>query len=120
MQIKRLLLILCASGVCFSSVLAQEQERPVDLVLSPFRYGQFPLVLFRLPLPYPSAWSTFLRIPKIAGAWGSGYLYNTEEVKGLSHVHAWQLSGVSVMPISSDQSHYKFEGGLLLEFFTRH
>ncbi len=38
------------------------------------------------------------------GAWGSGYRYDTQEVKGLSHVHAWQLSGVSVMPVSSTAS----------------
>lgn len=39
---------------------------------------------------------------EVAGAWGSGYLYNTTEIKGLSHVHAWQLSGVSVMPLNSE------------------
>ena len=33
------------------------------------------------------------------GAWGSGYRYNTHEVKGFSHIHAWQLAGVSVMPV---------------------
>lgn len=39
---------------------------------------------------------------EIGGAWGSGYRYNTEEIKGISHVHAWQLSGLSVMPVSTD------------------
>ncbi|MGQ1948257.1 GH92 family glycosyl hydrolase [Geofilum sp. OHC36d9] len=33
------------------------------------------------------------------GAWGSGYRYNTDTVKGFSHVHAWQLAGPSIMPI---------------------
>lgn len=37
---------------------------------------------------------------ELGGAWGSGYRYHTEEIKGFSHVHAWQLSGVSVMPVS--------------------
>ncbi|WP_339719976.1 GH92 family glycosyl hydrolase [uncultured Paraglaciecola sp.] len=41
---------------------------------------------------------------EIDGAWGSGYRYNTTEVKGFNHVHAWQLSGLSVMPISSDKA----------------
>ena len=40
---------------------------------------------------------------EVDGAWGSGYLYNTEEIKGFSHIHAWQLSGVSVMPISGSE-----------------
>lgn len=35
---------------------------------------------------------------QIGGAWGSGYRYNTDTVKGFSHIHAWQLSGLSVMP----------------------
>lgn len=41
---------------------------------------------------------------EIDGAWGSGYRYDTLEVKGLSHVHAWQLSALSVMPVSSNAS----------------
>lgn len=39
---------------------------------------------------------------ELGGAWGSGYRYHTEEVKGFSHIHAWQLSGVSVMPVSGE------------------
>lgn len=38
---------------------------------------------------------------EIDGAWGSGYRYNTTEIKGFNHVHAWQLSALSVMPITS-------------------
>lgn len=34
------------------------------------------------------------------GAWGSGYRYDSDSIKGLSHVHAWQLSGLSVLPVS--------------------
>lgn len=36
---------------------------------------------------------------KTSGAWGSGYLYNTDTIRGFSHIHAWQLSGLSVMPV---------------------
>ncbi len=39
---------------------------------------------------------------EVNGAWGSGYRYNTDTVKGFSHVHAWQLSGPSVMPVDPD------------------
>ncbi|GFD78767.1 hypothetical protein KUL118_16290 [Tenacibaculum sp. KUL118] len=38
---------------------------------------------------------------EIGGAWGSGYRYHSNDIKGISHVHAWQLSGLSVMPLSS-------------------
>lgn len=37
---------------------------------------------------------------QIGGAWGSGYRYLTDTVKGFSHIHAWQLSGLSLMPVS--------------------
>ena len=36
---------------------------------------------------------------QINGAWGSGYRYKTDTIKGFSHIHAWQMSGVSVMPV---------------------
>ena len=32
------------------------------------------------------------------GAWSSGYRYNEDTIKGFSHIHAWQLSGIPVMP----------------------
>lgn len=31
--------------------------------------------------------------------WGGGYRYDTDTVKGFSHIHAWQLAGPSIMPI---------------------
>ncbi|MBD0832203.1 glycoside hydrolase family 92 protein [Aestuariibaculum sp. TT11] len=41
---------------------------------------------------------------QIGGAWGSGYRYTTDTIKGFSHIHAWQMSGVSVMPIGVPKS----------------
>ncbi len=37
---------------------------------------------------------------QIGGAWGSGYRYLTDTIQGFSHIHAWQLSGLSVMPVA--------------------
>ena len=34
----------------------------------------------------------------IDGAWNSGYRYEVDSIKFFSHIHAWQLSGVPVMP----------------------
>ncbi|SFU69955.1 alpha-1,2-mannosidase, putative [Pustulibacterium marinum] len=45
---------------------------------------------------------------RIEGAWGSGYRFESDTVKGFSHIHAWQLSGVSVMPVvmkETDEQH---------------
>ncbi|QWX82813.1 glycoside hydrolase family 92 protein [Cellulophaga sp. HaHaR_3_176] len=41
---------------------------------------------------------------QIGGAWGSGYRYKTDTIKGFSHIHAWQLSGVSVMPVTINEN----------------
>ena len=40
-------------------------------------------------------------------SWGSGYLYDSDYIRCFSHVHAWQLSGVAVMPTVGD-----FKGNL--------
>ncbi|MDN5205632.1 GH92 family glycosyl hydrolase [Fulvivirgaceae bacterium BMA10] len=47
------------------------------------------------------------------GTWGSGYRYDTDTVQGFSHIHAWQLSGVEVMPVA-------FEDGESASIFKDH
>ncbi len=34
----------------------------------------------------------------IDGAWNSGYRYNQDTIRCFSHIHAWQLSGIPVLP----------------------
>ncbi|NND09270.1 MAG: glycoside hydrolase family 92 protein [Saprospiraceae bacterium] len=34
----------------------------------------------------------------IEGAWNSGYRYNQDTIRAFSHIHAWQLSGIPVLP----------------------
>lgn len=43
----------------------------------------------------------------VGGAWSSGYRYNEDTIRFFSHIHAWQLSGVPVLPTSG-----KFNGHL--------
>ena len=38
----------------------------------------------------------------IDGAWNSGYRYEEDSIKFFSHIHAWQLSGVPVMPTTGE------------------
>ncbi len=52
---------------------------------------------------------------QIGGAWGSGYRYNTDTVKGFSHIHAWQLSGLSLMPFVLDA---KTEKDIYTDFYS--
>jgi len=37
---------------------------------------------------------------RIGETWNSGYHYSDPEILGFSHVHAWMLSGITVMPTS--------------------
>ena len=36
------------------------------------------------------------------GSWKSGYLYDSRYIHFFSHIHAWQLSGVAVMPTTGE------------------
>ena len=38
------------------------------------------------------------------GSWKSGYLYGDKHIRCFSHIHAWQLSGIPVMPITGDMT----------------
>ncbi|MGS0527750.1 hypothetical protein ACU8V7_23735 [Zobellia nedashkovskayae] len=44
---------------------------------------------------------------EVNGAWGSGYRYKVDTVQGFSHIHAWQLSGLSVMPVTVNELNAK-------------
>ena len=38
----------------------------------------------------------------VGGAWDSGYRYNQDTINFFSHIHAWQLSGIPVMPTTGE------------------
>ncbi len=97
------LLLFLLALACTSKDQGREethgQEKPVDLV-----YPLLDAVNSRW-FYFSSATRPFGMVnlspdTQIDGAWGSGYRYDTDTVKGFSHIHAWQMSGVSVMPIS--------------------
>jgi predicted alpha-1,2-mannosidase len=39
---------------------------------------------------------------RIDGAWNSGYRYDEDSIRFFSHIHAWQLSGIPVMPTTGE------------------
>ncbi|MBD8491304.1 GH92 family glycosyl hydrolase [Echinicola sp. CAU 1574] len=41
------------------------------------------------------------------GSWNSGYLYDSTEVRCFSHIHAWQMAGIPVMPTSGEFEGFK-------------
>ena len=36
------------------------------------------------------------------GSWSSGYLYDSKQIRCLSHIHAWQMSGIAVLPVTGE------------------
>jgi len=38
----------------------------------------------------------------VGGAWESGYRYNQDKIYFFSHIHAWQLSGIPVLPLTGE------------------
>ncbi|MCP4311885.1 MAG: glycoside hydrolase family 92 protein, partial [Bacteroidetes bacterium] len=48
----------------------------------------------------------------VKGSWDSGYLYDSLHVRCFSHIHAWQMSGIPVMPTVGE-----FKGHLGMEAY---
>ena len=86
--------------VFFLSVLSSlAQEKPVDLVYPHLDAANSRWFFFSSACR-PFGLVNLSPDNELGGAWGSGYRYNTHEIKGFSHVHAWQLSAVAMMPVN--------------------
>jgi predicted alpha-1,2-mannosidase len=38
----------------------------------------------------------------VEGTWGTGYRYHVDTIRCFSHIHAWQMSGIPVMPTTGE------------------
>ncbi|MBN7816401.1 GH92 family glycosyl hydrolase [Algoriphagus pacificus] len=79
-------------------VLAQKVAQPVDLVY-PYLDSSNSRWFFFNSASRPFGMVNLSPDTDIDGAWGSGYRYESDSIKGFSHIHAWQLSGLSVLPL---------------------
>lgn len=82
----------------FYGIILNAKLNPVDLVY-PLLDSENSRWFFFSSASRPFGMVNLSPDTEIEGAWGSGYRYKTTNIKGFSHIHAWQLSGVSVMPI---------------------
>ena len=39
---------------------------------------------------------------RVEGTWGTGYRYHVDSIRCFSHIHAWQLSGIPVLPVTGE------------------
>lgn len=79
-------------------VFAQKVAQPVDLVY-PYLDSSNSRWFFFNSASRPFGMVNLSPDTDIDGAWGSGYRYESDSIKGFSHIHAWQLSGISVLPL---------------------
>jgi len=83
-------------------VAAQHSARPADLVY-PLLDSQNSRWIFFSSASRPFGMVNLSPDTKIKGDWGSGYHYEVDTIKGFTHLHEWQISGLSVMPVTIDE-----------------
>jgi predicted alpha-1,2-mannosidase len=81
--------------ILLTTVLYSQQ--PVDLV-NPFVDSANSRWFFFTSASRPFGMVNLSPDMGTAGAWESGYRYNEKTINFFSHIHAWQLSGIPVMP----------------------
>lgn len=86
--------IVCLNVCLIGSIFGQ---RPVDLV-DPFVDSANSRWFFFSSACRPFGMVNLSPDMGLGGAWDSGYRYNQDTIRFFSHVHAWQLSGVPVLP----------------------
>ncbi len=104
----QILPVLCFILVSLSCC-AQPGPRPVDYVdplidshKSRWIYFSSACRPFGMVNLSPDTW--------VKGTWNSGYMYDSLHVRCFSHIHAWQMAGIPVMPTSG-----QFRGHLGME-----
>src|SRR5690606_31468104 len=109
-------LILAALNSCTQKTVQINQvKQPVDLVY-PQLDSENSRWFFFSSACRPFGMVNLSPDSQIDGAWGSGYRYNTDTIKGFSHIHAWQLSGLSVMPVTVSAEN---NNDIFTDFFSK-
>ncbi|WP_020528094.1 GH92 family glycosyl hydrolase [Flexithrix dorotheae] len=94
------LILLIILNACSSNIKEEpksEKEEYVDLVY-PFLDAANSRWFYFSSASRPFGMVNLSPDMSIKGAWNSGYRYKEDSIKFFSHIHAWQLSGVPVMP----------------------
>jgi predicted alpha-1,2-mannosidase len=79
----------------------QSTTRPVDLVY-PYIDSANSRWFFFSSASRPFGMVNLSPDTRVDGTWGTGYRYHVDTIRAFSHIHAWQLSGVPVMPVTGE------------------
>lgn len=81
----------------YCSVHFLNAQKPVDLV-NPFIDSHKSRWFFFSSASRPFGMVNLSPDTDTQSSWNSGYLYGSQYIRCFSHIHAWQMSGVAVMP----------------------
>jgi predicted alpha-1,2-mannosidase len=104
------LILISAFSAC-----AQNSPAPVDLVY-PQLDSENSRWIFFSSASRPFGMVNLFPDNRTNGDWGSGYRYEIDTIKGFSHIHEWQLSGLSVMPVTVTTEN---KSTLFTDFFSK-
>jgi predicted alpha-1,2-mannosidase len=85
--------------ISYSLTTIYAATRPVDLVY-PLLDSENSRWIFFSSASRPFGMVNLSPDTRINGDWGSGYRYEVDTIRGFSHIHEWQLSGLLVMPVT--------------------
>ena len=98
-------IIICFTLLSCSEFVEESNEiekaEPVDLVY-PYIDSAHSRWFFFSSASRPFGMVNLSPDMAIDGAWESGYRYNEDTIKAFSHIHAWQLSGIPVLPTTGE------------------
>lgn len=83
------------------SAAGQGEKRPADLVY-PLLDAANSRWFFFSSATRPFGMVNLSPDMGVGGAWNSGYRYNRDTINFFSHIHAWQLSGIPVLPLTGE------------------
>ena len=93
------ILLLAAALVCAAAAPAQAARDYVGLV-NPWVEADIGRYFFFQSASSPFGFVKLRPDTSTHAVWGTGYRRSENEVKGFSHIHDWQISGLQVMPTS--------------------
>lgn len=103
---KRYLFLLSCIFSSFFVGTAYAQTSPVDLV-NPFIDTHNSRWFYFNSASRPFGMVNLSPDTNTDQTWSSGYLYDSDSIRCFSHIHAWQLAGVAVMPTTGEFKGYK-------------
>lgn len=105
-------LVSCKTG---KKVVALEKEQLVDKVY-PLLDTENSRWFFFSSACRPFGMVSLNPDTEIKGDWGGGYKFTTDTIKGFSHIHEWQMSGLSVMPVTISDENKK---NIFTDFYSK-